>query len=130
MSRNKKKKSLSRRLRKLRGLGRVKRVENFVVSSPETKEIAKEKSPVTETKVKVIKKKPLKLGVTIPDSEIVLFDKDKSKEIFHHVRTVMTVSVVCLMILGVLYYFERQNDWVNSINIEVNDLMANWDWKL
>jgi len=56
------------------------------------------------------------------------FDEAKSQEIFRHLKTVLTVSVACLLILTLLYYFERQYDWVNLINLKIKDVLANWNW--
>lgn|GEM_PF-2217285 len=122
MSKNKKKGRLSRRLRKLRGIGKkailgVASVETQKHQPAPSKEVLNN-NEVTFTEI----------PSTPEDTGFVSFDEAKSKEIRRNLRTVMTVSVGCLIILGILYYFESQNDWVSLVNTDISEFMTGWSW--
>lgn len=112
-------------MRKLRGIGK-KPVTETAISKTESHK--PEKTIESEVKTEKTKKKITNFGVSIPDSEVVPFEKAKSQEIFTHLGTVLTVSVACLVILGILYYLERQVDWVNMINLKINGIVSRLNW--
>lgn len=132
MPRNKRKR-FSRRLRRLKGIGK-KPTQSTTISEKAPKIVKNSQENISAATVKSVRTRKNfnllnNINFSIPDSEIVPFDKAKSREIYSHLRTVITVSISCLVILGALYYFERQHDWVNGINLHIKGAMDNWNWK-
>jgi len=74
--------------------------------------------------------KPELVTPIVEKDSFASFDKAKSQEIISHLKVVITVSALCLTILVALYYFERQFDWVNSINLKIKELVGGMDWKI
>jgi hypothetical protein len=50
-----------------------------------------------------------------PLSKPMSFEKSKSQEIASHLKTVMLVSVLCLIIVSFLYFLELRIHWVEQI---------------
>lgn len=120
----KKKRHLSRRLRKLRKIGK-KPLEFIQTDNPSSD---KEKYRPILSEQPPIDKALIKPKLAPEKADYPIFNEEKSKEILGNIKTVMTVSVACLVILGILYYFESQNDWVDLVNTKINEFMAGWSW--
>lgn len=50
-----------------------------------------------------------------PLSKPISFEESKSQEIISHLKTVMTVSILCLILVGSLYFLELRVRWVEQI---------------
>ena len=123
MSKKKNKGRLSRRLRKLRGIGK-KPIQGTIPIKTQKNQPLSSEEKADEGEVGFIE-----ASITSEDTSFAPFDENKFKEIRRNISTVMTVSVGCLIILGILYYFESQNDWVSLVNADINEFMAGWSWK-
>ena len=66
----------------------------------------------------------------LPVSVPMTFEEIKSKEIISHLKTVLLVSLICLLMVGGLYFLEQKIHWVNDINLNIKGLIGGWDWKL
>ena len=52
------------------------------------------------------------------------YDNAKYREIISHLKTVVTVSVISLLILGGAYYLELEKNWVEKANREIKSFLA------
>lgn len=56
--------------------------------------------------------------------------KEKSQEIFSHLKIVFSVSFICLIFLSILYFLELRIGWVENVNNTIKSLLASLDWKI
>jgi hypothetical protein len=85
--------------------------------------------PVAETTSEVKESAPEKAKETPAANPTYLsFEKEKSREIMGNLKTVLAISVLCLVILGILYFFELRGDWVAGVNEKIRSLMSGWTW--
>ena len=121
-SKTRKKKRGSRALRKIRSLVQNQGNYNF---SEETKKVyATDNKKVVQDKKPAIKEKVEEKSFVSDDTKL------KTKEIYSHLRQVIATSIVCLLILGGLFYFDRKSNLIDSLTSKIMDFGTNWDWNI
>lgn len=126
MKQKKSSRRLSRKFRKLVKAGKLKFSDKFVKENKLSTKQLLEKNilPINKIPEKNIPSVSDKIAATanIPDR--------KRKEIIGHLRTVMLTSLFCLLVLGILYYLDQQNNWVNKLNSGAKDFLTSWNWQI
>jgi len=114
-NRSRKKRRFSRKMRKMMKMGVTKIPEHFTSTKNTTSTI---NDLVTETSKTINKPEPNKIPtdrISPAQFKITDFEKLKFKEILAHLKTVMLISVLCLAIVGFLFFLELKIHWVNQI---------------
>jgi len=97
----------------------------MINSEKETEKINSDKPKIAketrkDTVFGFLKPKP----VSLPQQ----YDQAKYQEIISNLKTVLAVSLLCLIIVGILYYWELKMDWVFTINQKIKDSMTGLSW--
>jgi len=122
VSRRNKKKRWSRKFRKMHHISKP------AVSETPSYEPVKENIQYSENKESQRTPEPVKSAPEAKKPVYLSFEEEKSQEIMGNLKMVLTVSILCLLFLGILYFFELRHDWVSGINEEVKSLLSGWTW--
>jgi len=120
VSRRNKKKRLSRKFRKLHHIGKPEFIET------QRTEATSIESPKEEKATPIISAKSS--GPEAKKPVYLSFEQAKSQEILGNIKLVLSVSILCLLLLGILYFFELRGDWVAGVNEWVKGLLSGWTW--
>jgi len=125
MSKHSKKKRWSRRKRKMMKMGRLEKQipqeRSVIAESPKLQnDSAKDNADLA-----VAKEKPELQAIdsgTDPEEAKAL--QEKSAEITSHLKTVFGASLVCLLLLGFLYFLEIKKHWVENVNAKIKSTVS------
>ena len=129
------KKRWSRRVRKLAKAGKLTLPKIKETKKEPIISLGKEETDYDKKKKErflgFLKEKAREEKLTKPITfESSAIDRQKIGEIRGHLRTVIFTCFLCLAILTGLYYFEKNNSWLEKLNSQLEQVLAQWNWKL
>lgn len=137
-NRKRRKKRLSRRVRKLIKAGKFQ-TENIDKKEGQTTgqgDRSFERDHYKEIELRE-KESSLENVITAPDvnpleiqSTENIQEKEYFKNIFQHIKVVIITSVLCLVILGGAFFLDKRMGLVDNLSNFFKNDFFNWDWKI
>lgn len=102
-------------MRRMMNTGEVKTAESVNVATDNTPVISAPEAKTTEVQKNSAPVSSQDEEKSVPLVDMNNPDKLKFQEILTHLKTVMLVSILCLAIVGSLYFLELKIHWVDQI---------------